>query len=315
IWVDNTVVFEFLMDELAFSEMGGVNGLIDYQRKILQKENVYLQFLYPGFTPTPVKKAINNGLISLNDTLVHQLTVEVMDFTGNRALFSFKIKRSTANDGINKTARESTETLIPAGKLRIIHRPGFNIVFLPNSLYANSKIDVRRQRRASLYTGFFFEVGHEAIPLKNTVTLEFTLSDIPHRYWPKLRVVRLKGNSMESIGGDLEGQILKVRTKRLGNFSLAIDTIPPILEFINLKENARASNNIRVRVTDNLAGIKSWAGYIDGQWVLFEYDRKNDELCYTFDEKCISTGGIHRLEIQAEDFCGNKQVKMINFIY
>lgn len=315
IWLDTTLVFEFLMDELSFTEVGWVNGLIDYQRKILQKENVYLQFLYPNFTVTPVKKAQNNGLISLMDTLVHQLTVEVKDFSGNKALFSFKVKRSTANDGVNNPAGKAANTLIPAGKLKIVHKRGVNIVFSPSSLYANSEIAIRRVRRASLYTGYLIEVGHEAIPLKSPVTLEFVISIIPHRYWSKLRVVRLKGNSMESIGGDLEGQILKARTKILGNFSLALDTIPPTLQFLNLKENARASNNIRVRVTDNLAGIKSWAGYIDGQWVLFEYDRKSGELCYTFDEKCVATGGVHSLEIQVEDFCGNKRVKIRRFIY
>jgi len=70
---------------------------------------------------------------------------------------------------------------------------------------------------------------------------------------------------MESIGGEVDGQVIRARSKLLGSFTLAIDTIPPTIEFLNVKENTRASRFIQVRVRDNLAGIKSWAGYIDGQ--------------------------------------------------
>jgi len=49
--------------------------------------------------------------------------------------------------------------------------------------------------------------------------------------------------------------------------------------------------------------------------VLFEYDRKNDELRYMFDEKCIATGRLRRLELRVEDHCGNERVKTLNFVY
>lgn len=315
VWLDTTLIFELVLDELPFSEMGWVNGLIDFQRKRLQKENIFFQFLYPGFRPMPVKKAVNNGLIVIKDTLVHQLTVEVADFTGNTAVMRFKVQRLNTEKNTPKNSAIGSQTIIPAGVTRKIQLSRANVIFFPNSLYTNSKIKVRSVRRSSLYIGYYIEVGHEAIPLKSPITLEFNLAPIPHQYWPKLRIVKLMGNGMESIGGEVDGTTLKAKTKVLGNFSLALDTIPPTIEFLNVKENATASKFIQARVRDNLAGIRSWAGYIDGQWVLFEYDKKNDELRYTFDEKCVQTNGLHRLELRVEDHCGNKTTKSLNFIY
>ena len=314
VWSDSTLVYEIVMDELSFNEVGWVNGIIDYQRKRLQKENIYLQYQYPGFSLTPVKRSVKNGLIHLSDTLVHWITVEVTDFTGNNTIFKFRVKRS-AESKKNVVAAQDQGNIIPAGKLHKIHRPGVDVIFSPNSLYASSEIGVRKLRRGSLYTGYYLEVGDEAVPLKGPVTLEFSLMNIPHRYWQKLRVVRLNGKTTESIGGEIEGHVIRAKTKLLGAFSLAVDTIPPSIEFLNVKENSRVSKFIQVRVRDNLAGIKSWAGYIDGQWVLFEYDRKNDELRYTFDDKCIPTGRLRRLELRVEDHCGNTRTKTLNFIY
>lgn len=314
VWFDKVLVYEMILDELAFSEVGAVNGIIDYPRKRLQKENIYLQYQYTGFNITPVKKSVNNGLIYLKDTLTHEITIEITDFTGNNSIFRFKVKRLDEPKKPVAVAQVQGN-IISAGKMHRIQKSGAEVIFSPNSLYANSEIVVRKLRNSSLYTGYYFEVGHEVIPLKGQFTLEFSLSDIPQRYWSKVKVVRLKDTSVESIGGEVDGQIVRTRSKLLGNFSLAIDTIPPTIEFLNIKENARASKFIQVRVRDNLAGVKSWAGYIDGQWVLFEYDRKNDELRYTFDERCISTGRLHRLELSVEDHCGNARVKTLNFVY
>jgi hypothetical protein len=39
------------------------------------------------------------------------------------------------------------------------------------------------------------------------------------------------------------------------------------------------------RISDNLSGIKSFNGYIDGKWILMEFDTKTASLWHTFDER------------------------------
>jgi len=58
---------------------------------------------------------------------------------------------------------------------------------------------------------------------------------------------------------------------------------------------------LRIRITDDLSGIKGYEAQIDGKWALFEYDLKNDVLIYRFDPKRIEKGSKHILTLKVFD--------------
>jgi len=60
-------------------------------------------------------------------------------------------------------------------------------------------------------------------------------------------------------------------------------------------------------MTDNLSGISSFRGEINGQYALFEYDGKTNMLTYYFDEERVPPG-YHHLKLTVIDRCGNKSV-------
>ncbi|MGY0040460.1 hypothetical protein [Pedobacter sp. NJ-S-72] len=66
------------------------------------------------------------------------------------------------------------------------------------------------------------------------------------------------------------------------------------------------------KIRDNLSGIKSFNGYIDGNWVLMEFDTKTATLWHSFDER--TTVGKHRFKLVVEDMKGNIKTYSINFI-
>lgn len=52
-------------------------------------------------------------------------------------------------------------------------------------------------------------------------------------------------------------------------------------------ETERVKNKvIQVKIGDALSGIDSYNGYIDGKWVNFYYDAKNDLMEYVIDGNC-----------------------------
>ena len=63
--------------------------------------------------------------------------------------------------------------------------------------------------------------------------------------------------------------------------------------------------SIRLRIKDGLSGIDSYEGFIDNNWVLFEYDPKNDLLYYIFDPDRLTSGSSHELEVYVKDKAGN----------
>ena len=83
---------------------------------------------------------------------------------------------------------------------------------------------------------------------------------------------------------------LKAEASNFGNFYIGIDTVPPLIQANGLTSgvNLKGRTEIKIKITDDLSGIKSYDASIDEKWALFEYDQKNNILIYRFDEKRIS---------------------------
>jgi hypothetical protein len=63
------------------------------------------------------------------------------------------------------------------------------------------------------------------------------------------------------------------------------------------------TKSIRFTATDYGSGIKSYNAYLNGNWVLFEYEPKQNLFFYDIDENMIK--GENILEIIIEDLVGN----------
>jgi hypothetical protein len=61
---------------------------------------------------------------------------------------------------------------------------------------------------------------------------------------------------------------------------------------------------LRIRIADALSGISSYKVLLNGKWILTEYDAKNDELIYLYDEKTVF-GKSQSLTVTVTDKKGN----------
>jgi hypothetical protein len=61
-----------------------------------------------------------------------------------------------------------------------------------------------------------------------------------------------------------------------GKIYISIDTTAPKIAPLNFQTGSKtfSGKEMRFRISDDLSGIKTYRGYIGGQWVLFEYDAK-----------------------------------------
>ena len=84
---------------------------------------------------------------------------------------------------------------------------------------------------------------------------------------------------------------------------------------MNIKNNKSllAQNTIKVKITDELAGVKDYEGYLNDSWVLMEYDAKNDLLIYRFDKHLKE--GDNKFELNVTDYSGNISTYVTNLKY
>jgi hypothetical protein len=72
---------------------------------------------------------------------------------------------------------------------------------------------------------------------------------------------------------------------------------------------------LQVTVSDELSGLKTYRGTIDGKWILMEYDYKLNLLTYFFDDSKLDKGKSHKLKITASDKQANNSEYSIDFIW
>ena len=61
---------------------------------------------------------------------------------------------------------------------------------------------------------------------------------------------------------------------------------------------------IQFTIGDSLSGVKSYNGYLNGNWILFEYDNKTRKITHRFEDGMVAEGA-NDLKIEVVDNVGN----------
>ena len=85
--------------------------------------------------------------------------------------------------------------------------------------------------------------------------------------------------------------------------------LPPVIKIAKPIEGKWISDQKKIDFTigDSLSGIKSYNGYLNGSWVLFEYENKARRITHTFDPQYL-VEGENFLKIEVVDNVGNTTI-------
>ena len=113
-------------------------------------------------------------------------------------------------------------------------------------------------------------------------------------------------NRLRSAGGDFLFGMLTTTVKNFGSFYITIDTIAPTISALNIYNNKNMSRekSIKLKVTDNLAGIDTWEAFINDEWVVMEYEPKQALFFYDFEKDFPD--GVHEFAFRVKDGRGNE---------
>ena len=165
---------------------------------------------------------------------------------------------------------------------------------------------------SNVYNRPLYTVGRRGIPIHDHFML---MLPVPEDYKRMLSDSTLKSsqvfiartgkkNSYSYVGGTIDGDNISVNPRIMGDFLVAIDTVPPRVVSKNSATLLSQNNNVMVGISDNMSGIAKYNCYIDGEWKIFEYDYKNARLISPV-KKLGLKSGAHTLVAKIEDACGN----------
>ena len=312
--IDNELIYSFTMDDLVIEESRYINSHIDYERAIRSGQRLYRTWLEPGNKMNIYNTVEKHGIFKANDEQEHQVKYEITDAYGNTTNIAFRIKsketkmpKAEAKGELfkynhnNRIKNDELEFTVPEGAL-------YNDV---DFLY------VRKPRLAKFYSPVF-QLHNPYVALHFSCPLRIKATNLPARLQGKAMLAQIDpttGKIFSATGKYVDGWV-EGNIRVLGNYTLAVDTVKPKITPLSIvnKKTGKVADKIQLKISDNLSGIETFSGTIDGKWVLFEYDLKNNLLSYAFDKKRFQFNKKHTLNLEVTDYKGNTSTYKTNFL-
>ncbi|WP_242205302.1 M23 family metallopeptidase [Aestuariivivens insulae] len=299
--------YELDFKQFSFAETRHINRLIDYEHYKEKKQ--YLQKLFNDNNPLSIiKPAINDGFLNIKDSTYSVYKIKVNDYKNNPTWITMEIK-GVKNNSIKPKVKQTTPYFIKANQNTHLKE-------------GHVSVDIYKE---TFYDDFYmnFEVHsdtlilHEDIlPVKKNMTISYDVSNFTEEDKEKLYIANLIGRSKYPAytSSTLKGNLLTARTKSLGTYALALDTIPPTIKPKNFKNKQWVSNYhyLKIKIEDTPSGISNYRATINGKWILMEYDYKTKTLTYDFNDGIV-TNTKNNLKLIVTDNVGNSSTFEILF--
>jgi len=300
IFKDEEPIAEFILDEIDYGETEYVNAQIDY--RYYKAGKGYFQHIspLPGREERIYHLYNKDGLIHLDDTLKHTITIQVGDANENFSSTSFLIQFANSIS-IDRADRKS-DNFIP-GNVNVIEKKDFE-AFLPEKCIYDTIRSVYNSTNSTLPNAVsaLHQLNDNSYPVHEELTIRIKPTIQVKKEWrDKIVIQRNAGNAV--LKPVWQGEWLSAKTGAFGSFIALVDLTPPQLNSIGKGDTVNLSPATRIvfTPTDN-SGIKSFHAELDGKWLMFTND-KGRSWIYKFDEQCPF--GVHELKVRVEDIVGN----------
>jgi len=316
--IDSTTIFKYEMDEFSFNESRYINSHIDYETYM--KEKIYVQrtYLLPNDKLSVYRNIINRGIFYFDDDIVHDVKIIVTDVNNNKSTLSYHIKSQANNQLSGQSKAEEDIVVMPFNRQNRFISEDIKVSIPAGALYDTLRFSYKLISGSEGMLSDFHHVNNKFTPLHKDYTIGIKPRIIPVGKESKMIIVQIgdeqEKSSFNTIWSD---GYLTAEVTSFGSFCVLIDTIPPAINENGLgsEKNLTGRKEIRIKIKDDLSGIKSYEPEIDSNWALFEYDQKNDVLIYRFDEKRIKRNSEHFLKLKVIDNKDNISYFSYNFTW
>jgi murein DD-endopeptidase MepM/ murein hydrolase activator NlpD len=294
--VDGTTIYTFAVERFAFDQTRAINAYIDYPEFLKTRRWMQKCFILPGSKITLYPQSINRGIINFNDDAIHHVEYVVKDVAGNTSSLTLNVKSGSAQklnpekhftgtlfhyNQVNEFSNDKVKVTIPVGNL--YDDVDFTYSTLPKRLGMFSAVHRIHNRFTPIHDAYDLWIKPDSSIGK--------LAD---------KAVIVSSTGICEVSTYQDGYV-KAQAHTFGDFFVRIDTTPPHIAPLNIKNGVslKLAKGIFARIGDNLSGIKSYAGKIDGKWILMEWDYKTKVLGYAFTNDI--TPGKHQFDLTVTD--------------
>ncbi len=298
--------FKYQFDTFSFDETRYVNALIDYKRYKELGQRVQKLFMTNPYPLSIIKSDEQHGIVSLKPDLAQMYRIEVSDFQNNTTKIFVPIEYSPR---VAKLLEEDSpgKYLVKAGKDNIFATDNVTVTIPANTFLDDFKMNF------AVNNGIL-KLHDDIVPaFKNfQITFEDSISSaVDHE---KIFIGSISGKKIYYNNTKRFKNSFTIYTKYLGDYMLFKDTIAPKIKMSKSIEGKwiTKQSELQFTISDDLSGIKSYDGYLNGKWILLEYDSKTNKLVHHFSDG-VATDGKNDLKLVVTDNVGNSSIFETHF--
>ncbi|MBN2807550.1 MAG: M23 family metallopeptidase [Prolixibacteraceae bacterium] len=314
LWVDNQLINAFELDELDFDTNRYLNSHIDYDFFIRENRKIHKTFIEPGNRLKIYRQTINQGMVQFNDGKRHKVQIIVYDASMNASEISFYALSTIPV----KHAKPASDVHFRYNESNRFENDQLKVNIPEGALYNDMYFEYKAGNQPPTAFSPLYKIHAIFTPLHKNIEISIRANTLPKHLESKALLAKfdIQTGKMASLGGQFEKGWVSTSSRSFGNICIVADTLAPVIMPLSIKNGNTLSEagKIRFRISDELSGIKSYNGFIDNKWVLFEFDAKRDLLEYNFDEN-IKKDKNHQLKLEVEDQKGNVATYEATFYY
>ena len=307
-FVDGLQVFRSYIDRFAFDESRYINAWIDFEEWKEKKSLYNKTFVEPGNRLRFITSK-NRGFITIDEPRKYQIDFRLTDAYGNTNIVTVNV---TGKKQPVKKSNDSHTTPFFWNVDNNFGASGIRLYIPRGSLY--QQLNFRHfSRPDSLYLSDIHTLHNKPVALHLPAQLSLRILKDTIEAKRQYGIVTIINKRNNWIGGTYRDGWVDADIRELGEYAIKADSLPPKITPLGQQQWTQ-KGVISFRLTDNLSGVSSYRGEIDGKFALFEMDGKNALLTYIFDKERLSRGK-HTLTLTATDACGNRSDYETTFIY
>lgn len=303
--VDGEEVFRSTVDRFAYEENRYINSWTHGQ---------YMKsFIEPGNRLRMLQASNGNrGLVEINEERPYRFVYTLSDALGNTSKVRFTVQGQKTTIA---PVEHREKYALKWDKVNYLQEPGLELVIPKGMLYDDVLLNYS-VRADSGDIAFTYQLNDTRIPMHDACDLRIGLRRRPVEDMTKYYVagVTARGGKYR-IGGKYEDGVMKVRIRDLGTYTVAVDTVPPVITPVNQAQWGR-TGKIIFKAKDKETGINTYRGTIDGKYALFGKPNSiSGNLVCELDPKYVEKGGKHVVEMTVTDGCGNRTTGQFEFVW
>jgi len=301
---DNKKNIEFNFNSFFFEESIKIKTLIDYKYYIQNKSRIVKLFKDHG-NNLSIYSNNKSGYINVeNDISLYQITLT--DLKGNKSTIKIPIIKGEI---IKSPLKKVNSTVLNTS---LNNKLDYNFEF-ENAEIKIAKNTFLKNVKLNIDTSIdSIKIINPEIAVFKNIKISFLNKE--KRKGNYLALKDNNGNESFATAKLNSKNYFYHKTKSLGTYFIKNDSLLPVIELKNFKNNdwITNKNSIKIKILDKETGIKNYNVKINGKWMLFEYEYKRNELFYKFDSY-FTNKKKNLIEVSIEDMAGNKSQK--NFIF